>query len=262
MHLIYRRLPGNKSLTVTTTDAAGTSEFVLDLPTPNYRVVDLPLAAGGRVVVSSDGPAEVAECSLWSFSWPGANLCYVKPAGVAGGPPAKSNAPAGDIDDLLDDAIDKPAAAGPANRVKLYCANSDPDRIAGTYLPVPLDPLRIADGRRFEGGKLPAWAPANERYFPTRGAFVAFELGKPTPIGLVATYDRALRQSQVARRIAVFTTEGLDDLTSGRVLAGDPANDQFWRLFPLESAKLGGLGVHVYSGPSQTAGLSEVEAYR
>lgn len=262
VHLVYRRLPNNKSLSVTTADATGTSEFLLDLPTPNFRVVDLPLAAGGRVVVSSDGPAEVAECSLWSFSWPGPDLCYVKPARAPSSAPAKTGSAAGDIDDLLDEAVDKPAAAGVANRVKLYCANSDPDRVAGTYLPVPVDPMRIADGRRFEEGKLPAWAPANTAYFPTRGAFVAFELGKAAPLGLVATYDRSLRQSQVTGRIVVFTTEGLDDLTSGKVLAGDAANDQFWRLFPLQRTKLGGFGVHIYNGASQAAGLSEVEAYR
>jgi hypothetical protein len=251
------------------TDAGGKSVFLLDLPTSTYRVVDIPLAGkGAKIAVSSDGPAEIAECSLWSFAWPGANLCYVKPAGATADAktPAKAETGAADLDDLLDETIggagDRPAGAGAAKTCKIYCANSDPDRVAGTYLPVPLDPTQIADGRRFEGGKLPLWAGSNTAYFPTRGAFFTIDLGKSQPIGVVATYDRSLKQSQVARRIAVFTTDGLDDLVSGKVLGGETNNDQFWRLFPLDKAKLSGFGVHIYSGASQAAGLSEVEAYR
>ncbi len=173
LHLVYRRGATNKSLKVLVTEAGGSSEFWLDLPTPAYRVVDIPLAGkGAKIVVASDGPAEVAECSLWSFAWPGPNLCYVKPAGATAEArsPAKADSGGGDLDDLLDDAIDRPKAAGGAKTCKIYCPNSDVDRVAGTYLPVPLDPTQIADGRRFEGGKLPAWAPANSAYFPTRGA--------------------------------------------------------------------------------------------
>jgi outer membrane protein assembly factor BamB len=269
LHLVYRRLAGNKSLSIAVTDAGGKNEFLLDLPTTTYRVVDIPLAGkGAKIAVTSDGPAEIAECSLWSFAWPGANLCYVKPAGATADAksPAKGDAGAADLDDLLDDAVtsttDRPQGAGAVKTCKIYCANSDVDRVAGTYLPVPLDPTQIADGRRFEGGKLPLWSPSNSAYFPTRGAFFTIDLGKSQPIGVLATYDRSLKQSQVARRIAVFSTEELDDVTSGKVLAGETQNDQFWRLFPLGKSKLGSLGVHIYSGNSQAAGLSEVEAYR
>jgi outer membrane protein assembly factor BamB len=268
VHLVYRRPAENKSLSVAVTDAGGKSEFLLDLSTPTYRAIDIPLAGkGAKIVVAGEGPIDVAECSLWSFAWPGPNLCYVKPAGATADTksPAKSEAGPADIDDLLDDSIggsgNRPQGAGAAKTCKIYCANSDVDRVAGTYLPVPLDPTQIADGRRFEGGKLPVWAPSNTAYFPTRGAFFTIDLGKTLPIGLMTTYDRSLKQSQVARRIAVFTTEGLDDLTTGKVLAGDTENDQFWRLFLLGKAKLGAFGVHIYSGASQPAGLSEVEAY-
>ncbi len=265
VHLVYRRPASNKSLTVSVTDTGGKNDLLLDLPTPTYRVVDIPLSGkGAKVTIASDGPADVAECSLWSFAWPGPNLCYVKPAGATADTkaPAKTEAGAADLDDLLDEAVDRPAGAGAAKTCKIYCPNSDVDRVAGTYLPVPLDPTRIADGRRFEGGKLPLWAPSNSAYFPTRGAFFTIDLGKSQPIGVVATYDRSLKQSQVARRFAVFTTDGLDDLVSGKVLTGETQNDQFWRLFPLDKAKLSGFGVHIYSGASQPAGLSEVEAYR
>ena len=41
-HLVYRRPEGNKSLTVTTAVKSGNEKFTLDLPTPIYRVVDIP----------------------------------------------------------------------------------------------------------------------------------------------------------------------------------------------------------------------------
>ncbi len=230
VHLVYRRGAENKSLKISTTDAGGKNEFLLDLPTPTYRVVDIPLSGqGASLVVAADGPADVAECSLWSFAWPGANLCYVKPAGspTENRAQAKQGSASDDLDDLLDDSV---GGKSTPKTCKLYCANSDPDRVAGLYLPVPLDPTQIADGRRFDAGKVPAWAPLNTAAFPTRGAFFTIDLGKTLPIGLVATYDRSLRQSQVARRIAIFTTEGLDDATSGKVLAGETASDQFWHL--------------------------------
>jgi hypothetical protein len=262
VHLVYRRPPDNKSLRAVVTDSSGTNEFLLDLPTPSYRVVDIPLAGkDARVTVVADGPAEVAECSLWSFKWPGVNLCYLKPAGSKADD-APRDASAGDLDDLLDEPGAAGGAAGRGKRCKIYCPNSDVDRVAGTYLPVPLDPTQIANGRRFEAGKLPAWAPANKFYFPTRGAFFTMDLGRPVQIGIVATYDRSLKQSEVARRIALFTTDGLDEATSGKVLGGEADNDQFWRLFPLSNSALGSFGVHIFSGPSQPAGLSEVEAYR
>ncbi len=83
VHLVYRRPVENKSLSVVVTDAGGKNEFLLDLPTPTYRAIDIPLAGkGARIVVAGEGPIDVAECSLWSFAWPGPNLCYVKPAGA------------------------------------------------------------------------------------------------------------------------------------------------------------------------------------
>jgi hypothetical protein len=266
LHLVYRRALQNESLAITATDAGGSNQFLLDLPTSTYRVVDIPLfGQGAKIVVAHKGPVEIAECSLWSMQPPSPNVCYVQPAGadspgtrVAPGKPAAAG---DDLDALLDDAGAK-AGSKQANVCKIYCANSDVDRVAGTYLPVPLDPTQMVDGRRFEQGKLPAWAPKNSNYFPTRGAFFTVDLGKPAALAVVATYDRALKQSEVAKRIVLFTTEGLDEIASGKVLAGETQNDQFWRLFALPENKLSGFGVHIYSGPTTTAGLSEVEAYK
>ena len=82
-HLVYRRPDENKSLRVETFGADGPETFRLDLPTPEYRSVDLPLRGPrARVRIVSEGPAELAQWSLWSFRWPGPNLAYVKPAGM------------------------------------------------------------------------------------------------------------------------------------------------------------------------------------
>jgi hypothetical protein len=145
--------------------------------------------------------------------------------------------------------------------VKLYCPNSDIDHVSGQYLRVPLDPTQMVDGRRFEHGKLAPWA-ANSSFFPTKGAFFTEDFGTATPLALVATYDRALKQSEVCERLVVFTGEDVDEATSGRVLQGTTLNDQFWRIFPLDKTKLRVLGVHAFSGTSRKAGLSEIEAYK
>src|SRR5205823_1860000 len=96
VHLVYRRPADNKSLKVTTDGKDGPETFTLDLPTPEYRVVDLPLRGPkARATVLAEGPAEVAEFSLWSMKWPGPNLAYVRPAGVEGKPTAEGG------DDIL-----------------------------------------------------------------------------------------------------------------------------------------------------------------
>jgi hypothetical protein len=119
----------------------------------------------------------------------------------------------------------------------------------------------MVDGRRFEQGKLAPWAGQNPTQAPTRGAFLTVDFSAASP-GLIATYDRALKQSQVAENVAIFTTAGLDPLTSGQVITGAIANDQFWRLFPLPKLAPQPLGVQLFSGATKAVGLSELEAYK
>lgn len=261
LHLVYRRPAGNKSLQVTVNDRDGKRTFVLDLPTPNYRVVDLPLrGAGAAANVIGEGPVEVAECSLWSFQWPGGNLAYIKPAGseaVAGVAPAKSAAAA---DDILAELENRPQQAlGRMKDCKIYFPNADPDQVAGPYLRAPVDPTQMVDGRSFE--QLPPWGGQNPMQAPTRGAFLTVDLSE-SPVGLLATYDRAWKQSDVAENLAIFTTEALDPVMSGQVITGAAGNDQFWRLFALGKLPPQSLGIHLFSGARKAVGLSELEAYR
>jgi hypothetical protein len=254
-------LEGNMSLKVTATDRDGTRTFLLDLPTPEYRVVDLPLRGPGvKISISGEGPLEVAECSLWKLRFPGENLAYVKPAGSDFDPAGKPRE--NKSDDILADLGEKPSgAAGLMKDCKIYYPNSDIDRVKGPYLPAAIDPTLMVDAKRYDA-KLAPWAAPAGMYKPTRGAFFTIDLGKTTPLGMVATYDRALKQSEVCQSVVAFTGEELDEATSGRVLRGVSQNDQFWRLFPLEQSPVRVLGVHIFSGPQSAIGLSEVEAYK
>ena len=140
--------------------------------------------------------------------------------------------------------------------------NTDPDAVRGPWLPVPLDPLEMVNGRRFGGGKLPPWTSAGQ-FAPSRGGFFTVDLGETLSPRLAATYDRADRQSLVAANLALFAVEEKDMLRGGEVLAGSVGSDQFWRLFPLRAAaKVRVLGVHVFKDPATGVGLSEVEVYK
>lgn len=272
VHLVYRRPPENKSLSVTITSRDGKQTFLLDLPTPEYRVVDIPLR-GPRadVQLETTGPVEIAEFSLWKFDWPGANVAYVKPAAENLGEKPLAEADKGGKDaepagaDLLDDLVEKKSeSTGKLKECRIYWPNSDPDQVAGPFFRAPVDPTQIVDTKRFGAGTLAPFADKKGNFAPTRGGFFTVNFGEAQPLGLVATYDRVQKQSELAANFAVFSSgpkEHQDALTTGSVLTGATDNDQFWRLFPIDEAKVHVLGVHVFKSSSDPAGLSEVEAY-
>ncbi|HEV7402111.1 MAG TPA: hypothetical protein VGO11_04260 [Chthoniobacteraceae bacterium] len=258
VHLVYRRAESSRETTVTTTGADGTEKFLLDLPTPQFRVVDLPVRGPGVKVSVAGGGLEVAECSLWSFHWPGANKLYVAPAGGAlasTGPKSAKGAGDLNLDDLLEGGT---ASTGKAKEAKIYVFNADPDQVKGPYLKPASDPMIALDGRRFGNGKLPDWVGGKPNY---KGAWLTVDLGKPAPVRFVATYERVNRQSEVTANFAVFS--GFDEKLneSGDLLAAAVGSDQFWRVFPVTSPKTVVLGVHCFGGATRPEGLSEVEAY-
>jgi hypothetical protein len=261
VHLVYRRPEANRETAVTTTGADGTEKFLLDLPTPQFRVVDIPVRGPGvKVTVSADGPLEVAECSLWSFRWPGANKLYVAPAGGSTDPLAaaspKSAKGGGDLN--LDDLIESGGASGKAKDAKIYVFNPDPDQVKGPYLKAGADPMTALDGRRFGNGRLSDWVSGKPNY---KGAWLTVDLGKPTPLRFVTTYERMNRQSLVHANFAVFSGFDSKENEAGDLLASAVGSDQFWRIFPVNTPKTLLLGVHVFGGPARPEGLSEVEAY-
>jgi hypothetical protein len=265
VHLVYRRPEGNKALRIVTEGRDGKETFHLDLPTPEYRVVDLPVRGpNARVQVVSDGPSEVAELSLWKYRWPGPNIAFVQ--GKSLDTVAKDSAPAKSegLDDILDDLGQKSKATGKLKNCRIWWPNTDPDMIRGHWLTAPLEPLQMVDGKRFGNGVVKPWGDRYMNYAPTRGAFFTIDFGESTPPALVATYDRAARQSEVCTNFAMFRPDSVADtaLTAGAVFARAVGNDQYWRLFPLAKPKLTILGVHVIHEPTSGYGLSEIEVYR
>jgi hypothetical protein len=261
LHLVYRRPESNRETTVTTTGADGSEKFLLDLPTPQFRVVDIPVRGPGvKVTVSADGPLEVAECSLWSFKWPGGNKLYVAPAAGTGDPLAaaspKGAKSGGDLN--LDDLLDAGGASGKAKEAKIYVFNPDPDQVKGPYLKPSADPMTVLNGRRFGNGKLPDWVSGKPNY---KGAWLTVDFGKPTPLKLVATYERVSRQSAVSANIAIFSGFDPKENEAGDLLATAVGSDQFWRLFPVNASRTTVLGIHLFGGSERPEGLSEAEAY-
>ncbi|HEY3325285.1 MAG TPA: hypothetical protein VGP72_32835 [Planctomycetota bacterium] len=256
--VVYRRPAENKTVTITTNGADGSESFVLDLPTPEYRVVCVPVRGPkASVTLTPGGPVEIAEFSLWSMRWPGTNVAFVKQPGSS----------AADRD-ILDDTEKKgdgleleegKASAGSMKDVKIWWPNPDVDKVAGQWLKPKVSGLAMVDGKRFGNGKLAPWAgDCGALGSNFAGAWMTIDFGKPATISLVATYERASKQSEVSRQIAVLN--GFDGENS-KVLSGAIGNDQFWRLLPLpQPASLRVLGILSHNG-GQT-GLSEVEAYK
>ena len=259
IHLVYRRPKNNRSLTVLATIRRQQESFILDLPTPEYRVVDIPAPGAGAVFeVRTQGPVEIAECSVWGFSWPGPNVALVNAAEPGEEGLADEDE---DDDDLglggeLDD-LDREGKglSGKLKTTKIYWWNSDPDKVKGEYLRPGLNPQRVVDGERFSKGRPPLWSGQD-----MVGPWFTVDFPYPVKLSLVATYDKETRQSRVSQAIAAFVNhDATQNRGSGQVMGGAIFNDQFWRVFPAKSPiKTKRLGVHVRGG-SQS--LSEVEAY-
>lgn len=257
--LVYRRPPANQDLRLVTVSGEGTETFLLDLPTPEYREVNVPVrGAGITVTVTMTGPAEIAEFTLWSLHWPGPNKAYVRDPNAGGADTGDTAAEEEGLKDLEDD---KSAASGAAKECRIYVHNTDPDQVKGRFMKPEMQPFEVVNGKRFGNGKLPCWS--FERCPGYRGGWFTVDFGAPTEIGLVATCDRASKQSGVARNLAVFTATGSGENVVHQTFAGVVGSDQFWHLLPLEpAAKLRVLGVKAFLSQSQPSGLSEVEAYK
>ncbi len=274
VHVVYRRPVENKTLQVITKGKDGEETFTLDLPTPEYREVDIPIRGpNASVTIKTDGPAEFAEVSIWKIEWPGANRAYVKQpgagltdagAGIIGEEENKGKG-GDDLDgqaaeDMLDG--NEKASAGAMKECNLWIFNTDPDQVSGCWIKPRLSPLEAVDGKRFGNGKKLAWALGDSRYAPYRGAWVTINFGQPAEFTLVATYDFANKQSAAGLNLNVFSGFDEKDSASGKTVAAKIGSDQFWNLFPLpKGTKIQILGAQTYTD-SGTCGLTEVEAYK
>jgi hypothetical protein len=158
----------------------------------------------------------------------------------------------------LDDLLESGGTSGAAKDVKIYVFNPDPDQVKGPYLKAGADPMTALDGRRFGNGKMSDWVSGKPNY---KGAWLTVDFGKPTPLRLVATYERVNRQSAVNTNFAVFSGFIPTNNETGELLKAAVGNDQFWRLLPVNAPKTTLLGIQVFGGRQQAEGLSEVEAY-
>ena len=278
LHLVYCKEQAEYRLPI---EISGNSrqEFVLDLPTPAYRVVDLPIEGAGQTVrIPLNRSIGIAECSLWSYKHPGPNLAYQPPLTSLLDPgdrpaprndsladdllgddllnPARNPAPP-DADDLLAPAT--PTTAAVEKKLRIWWPNTDPLRTQGRFLTPRVEARLMADGQRFGTGKetTPPWSNHHAPW----GASLTLEFAKPQKISLVATYDRTNVQSQVSQAIQVFNGTLRNEHDSPPALGTALGNDQFWRIFPISgNRKIKTLGIHAFSGRGPD-GLSEVEAY-
>ncbi len=275
LHVVYRRPPENKSIQISTRGKDGNETFILDLPTPEYREVDIPIRGpNAGATVKTDGPADFAEISLWKMEWPGQNRAYVKQPGTGlsdagagiigeedGGKKGEGELDSQNAADMLDG--NEKASAGAMKECNIWLFNTDPDQVAGCWLKPRLSPLDAVDGKRFGNGKTTPWASSGGKYAPYRGAWLTVDFGQPAEFAMIATYDYANRQSEVGLNLEIFSGySDPKDLTSGQVITGKIGNDQFWNLFPLKKGtKIQILGAHTFTEKG-TCGLSEVEAYK
>ena len=223
VHLVYRH--AGKPASVTLSGGVGPPRtFVLDLPTPEYRVVDLPAEAGDGGLTVAVAPCEgleVAELSVWAFDFPGSNALFVRPdrsgpdsEGLGVAKPAR---PDGDPDTLLDDkdpAAAAKAASGKMKNAAIFANNPDPDQVEGHYLRATGNPLQAFDGQRFAEGNPGAWARGGAAPF---GARLLVDLNHVAKPRLCVTCERTLRQSEVMRGIAVLRGKKADfNVADGR----------------------------------------------
>ncbi len=274
VHLVYRH--GEKPVLVTLADGAKPLTFSLDLPTPEYRVVDLPYDAKQKLTVNIpavDG-LEIAELSVYSYAFPSTNGLFVRPAGadpdgLGNKKPVKGEA---DPDLLLDDKDTGGAAKAASGKMKnaaIFSNNPDPDQIEGHYLRATGNPLEAFDGQRFLDGKPSIWTRVEKGPFGSR---LLVDLNHSAKPKLCATYERTLKQSEVMRGIAVMKGKKADFLVGEdpgpdrlgrekRVVAGVIDNDQFFNVFDTRSVEMEALGIYVFSRDGKDLGLSEVELY-
>ncbi len=275
VHLVYRHSAKTPTRVAIVTGRSG-QEFFLDLPTPEFRVVDLPADGDGDFaakVTPGDG-LEIAEFAVYAYSPPGTNAAYIQPptaalAGNTTGLDAGGNAgpKTGGEADVLDDKDNTAVASAAKGKLKncaIFSINPDVNKTAGPWIRNTGNALDTFDGTRLDPTRGSPWVGGKAQ--PAFGTKLLEDMGRTCRPQLCLTYDRVLTQSKLMQGIAVCRGDKADmeDPTpvcyEPRVLDGAFLNDQFFRAFDLSGATLEVLGVFVF-GPGGDEGLSEVEVY-
>jgi len=274
VRLVYRHDQPKTTVKIETGSTVRT--FELDLPTPEYRVVMLPVESEGTVKVTVAGEGlKVAELKIYQYNV-GANGALIASAGeqnIRGELSTEEEEPKSALDmdmDVLDDTDASSVAASKAGKMKdvqIFSFNTDVDRVAGPFFRESGNALEAFDGQRFEIGKPSAWTRWKPNEFMSyMGSRVVINLGYAARPKMCLTYDRTLKQSEVVSGIAVCKGDkdsmkaDPDNIMYNRsVLAGVIENDQFFLAFDLGGSEIGVIGVYVFAGTDKDHGLSEVE---
>ena len=274
LHLVYKKENEADRLPIEITGETQ-KEFLLDLPTPAYRIVNLPITGTNQTIrIPLNRSVGIAECSLWSYAEPGPNLAYQPPLTTLPEPEVRAEINKDNLlDDLLgDDLLDKPDSLQDKDllnpnqpntdvekKLRVWWPNVDPVRTQGRFLTPKVEARLMVDNKRFGTGKdiTPPWSNSHAPW----GASFTLEFAKPQKVSLLATYDRTMIQSKVSQAIQVFNGTLRNEHDSPPALGTVINNDQFWRLFPITgNRKFKTLGVHAFSGRGPD-GLSEIEVF-
>ncbi|MBT3467855.1 MAG: hypothetical protein HN467_00885 [Opitutae bacterium] len=265
LHMVYHKKKSDNSLIVEV-DGKKNNIFHLDMPTPAYRVVNIPIQGlKTKVVIRLNTSIGIAHCSLWSIQWPGTNIAYQPPVSTLLEPEnviKKTQSLTDDLlgEDLLQDIQKKSPQDNPVTKstngkqLRVWWPNTDPLRTQGHFLTPKLDPRLIVDRNRFN-----ATPPWTNYHAPWGGSFT-IEFKRPIKASLIATYDRETRQSRVTKSIVAFNGIPRNSHDSPTPFDTIINNDQFWRLIRLSNRNIKTLGVHAFSGHGPD-GLGEIEVY-
>jgi hypothetical protein len=270
LHLVYCNEREDAPLLIETSGKTR-QEFQLDLPTPSYRIINIPLqGANQQVSIHLNRSIGIAQCTLWSYEPPGPNIAF-QPSLTSLLDASNKTDPKNNslVDDLLgapskpeeEDDLLNPVASNSSvqKKLRVWWPNTDPVRTQGRFLTPKVEARIMVDRQRFGSGKdvTPPWS----NYYAPWGASFTIEYATPQKLSLVATYDRTTLQSKVSKAIQVFSGTMRNEHDNPQALGTILENDQFWRLFPITiNRKTKTLGIHAFSGRGPD-GLSEVEAY-
>ncbi|MBI2194712.1 MAG: hypothetical protein HYU36_22255 [Planctomycetes bacterium] len=276
IHLAYRKSEDNPPFSVVLSDGRQREEFHLDLPAAHGRTQDIAWPGRKRPlrVECKAGPGvEISEFQVWEFAWPSKNLAYVRPAGAeseAGelnlGEETREGEEEAEEGAELDAEEDFSGQGlhGKMKDAQVRVRNTDPDQIAGPFLPAGDNPLKVLDGRLYRADQTLPWYNKVGQNDPF-GLWFELDFGQEAQFDVLAVYSHTTRQSELIRSLGFMAFDGKKgpggELHHDRPLALITDNDQFFRLAEVPHSRCREL--RCYLGEVRKEyGLSEIEAYQ
>jgi len=287
VHMVYRYTGDNAKTKLAAADSAKVKleggykprEFVLDLSTPEYRCVNLPMDAkeAFKVTVTPVPGMEISELSVHRYTIPGHNGAFIKTAdsellsggdsevGISLEKPEIDLGPAMVLNPNNPTEVAR-AHSGRMKNVSIYSVNMDPDKVQGMYYRTTGNALECFDGLKYSDNKCSAWTPwsASGHLKSAMGSRIVSDLGYKSRPTLCLIYERSMKQSEVMDGLAVMggakatarTPEAFADFPL--VIDGVLANDQFFHVLRMAGSEFEVLCVFAF-GQEKDHGFSEVE---